>query len=294
MRTVKKGWGVAILILAGLAIPGIYLSGVNIPVLQPKGPIADQEFRLTLIVVGVMLIVVVPVFVLLAYIVWRYRDDAKKHVKYMPDWDHNRIIEGVWWLIPSIIVTVLAVITWNATYALNPYRPIASKHQAVTIEAVSLRWKWLFIYPKQGVASVNQVVFPADTPVHFYLTSDAPMNSFWLPQLSGQIYTMPGMQTQLYLMASGQGIYDGWSANISGIGFASMMFKAVSTTRAGFNTWLSQIKSANPPLTLSRYNQLAKPSSYVPVTYFSNPSQNLFYHIISQYMSPPIKRMAMK
>ena len=287
MRTVKRGWGIAVLILAVLIISGIYLSGVNIPVLEPKGPIADQEFRLMLLVVGIMLIVVVPVFALLTFIVWRYRDSAKKRGKYTPDWDHSRVIEGIWWLVPSILITILAVITWNATYALNPYRPIASKNKPITIEAMSLEWKWLFIYPKQGVASVNQVVFPKNTPVHFYLTSDAPMNSFWLPQLSGQIYTMPGMQTQLYLMASNQGIYNGWSANISGIGFASMMFKAVSTTRSGFNIWINQIKKADPPLTLNRYNLLAKPSSYVPINYYSRPSKDLFYHTISKYMAPP-------
>jgi cytochrome o ubiquinol oxidase subunit 2 len=286
MRTVKRGWGVAVVILAVLIISGIYLSGVNIPVLEPKGPIADQEFRLALLVVGLMLIVVVPVFILLAYIVHHYRTDAKHRGKYSPDWDHSRIIETIWWLIPSILIAILAVITWNATYKLDPYRPIASKNPAITIEVISLDWKWLFIYPKQGIASVNQVVFPKQTPVHFYLTSDAPMNSFWIPQLSGQIYCMPGMQTQLYLMASGKGSYNGWSANISGRGFASMMFQAVSTSSTSFNTWVKQVRSSSPVLSQAAFTHLSAPSSYMPITYYSRPSPNLFIDTINSYMKP--------
>lgn len=291
MKEVNRGWGIAILILAVLFISGLYLSSVNIPVLEPKGPIADKEFRLLLVVVGLMLIVVVPVFSLLAYIVWRYRDNAKKEGKYMPDWDHSRVIEGMWWLIPSILITILAVITWNATYALNPFKPIASKKQPLVIEAISLQWKWLFIYPKQQVASVNQVVFPNNTPVHFYLTSDAPMNSFWLPQLSGQIYTMPGMQTQLYLMANQKGTFDGWSANISGIGFASMMFKAISTNRSGFESWIQRIDLTSKPLTKNTYDRLARPSSYAPISYYTHPASNLFFDTIQKYMTPSTKGM---
>ena len=289
MGKVKKLLSIAVILIAVLVISGVYLSSVNVPVLEPKGLIADKEFRLLLLVVGLMLIVVIPVFVMLAFIIWRYRDGSVKRGKYMPDWDHSRIIEGVWWLVPSILVLILSIITWNATYALNPYKPIPSKKSALIVEAIALDWKWLFIYPKQHVASVNQVVFPEKTPIHFYLTSDAPMNSFWVPQLSGQIYAMPGMQTQLFLMSSGRGIYNGWSANISGIGFAGMMFKAVSTTNARFNKWVKQIGATAKPLTSKAYSRLSKPSSYVPITYYSRPAHDLFYNTMTRYLFAPKK-----
>lgn len=285
MSKAKRGWGLGIVGLVLLIISANYLTKVNIPILQPQGIIADQEFRLILIITGIMMIVAIPVFILLGYIIWRYRDTNLKPAKYTPDWDSNRLIEGLWWLIPSVIVAVLSVITWNASYALNPYKPIASLNKPINVQVIALDWKWLFIYPQQNVASVNQVVFPANTPVHFYLTSDTVMNSFWIPQLSGQIYNMPGMQTQLYIMASHQGSYKGWSANISGIGFASMMFSAQSTSNSNFRAWIKRIQHNSTPLNQVAYNQLARPSSYVAVRYYSQPKYNLFNDIVNKYMS---------
>ena len=147
-----------------------------------------------------------------------------------------------------------------------------------------MSWKWLFIYPMQQIASVNLVEFPVHQPVHFYITSDAPMNSFWLPQLSGQIYAMPGMQTQLNLAASVKGTFTGWSANISGRGFAGMIFHAKSVSTASFNSWVKSAKQQSPALTLSRYDSLSKPSMYNRVATYSNPASNLFNDIIFKYM----------
>lgn len=282
----RKFWIFTVFIIAILVISASYLSKVNVPVLEPKGPIADQEFRLMVLVTGLMLIVIVPVFILLAYIINKYKDTNQSLKRYSPDWDHNKYLEGLWWLIPTILISILSVITWNASYALSPFKPIPSVNKTINIQVISMDWKWLFIYPQQNVASVNQVVFPVNTPVHFYLTSDAPMNSFWIPQLSGQIYSMAGMQTQLNLMANTIGSFNGWSANISGIGFASMMFQAKSTSKTQFQTWLSKIRHNSPPLTQVAYNQLARPSEYVPVHYYSSPKYNLFNDTILKYMSP--------
>ena len=282
----KKWWIWMIMLIGVVAISLGYLSTVNIPLLQPRGFIADKEFRLLITVTLIMCIVVVPVFILLAYIVWKYRDTNHTQKKYTPDVASNRYLEGLWWMIPTIIIIVLSVITWKATYALNPYNPIASPNQAIPVQVIALDWKWLFIYPTLNVASVNKVVFPVSTPVHFYLTSDAPMNSFWVPQLSGQIYNMPGMQTQLYLMADQKGNYNGWSANISGIGFASMMFTAEATSHHQFVSWVKQIRRTAPHLTQAAYDQLTKPSSYVKPKYFSDPKTNLFNDQIMKYMMP--------
>lgn len=289
MSRSKKILGVGLLIIAVLLISGEYLSRVSIPVLEPKGPIADKEFRLMIVVTLIMLIVVVPVFVLLAYILVRYNENNKKPTKYSPDWDHSRIIEGIWWLVPSLIIGVLAVITWKSTYALNPYNPIPSPNKTITIDVVSLDWKWLFIYPKQSIASVDKLVFPVKTPVHFYLTSDAPMNSFWLPQLSGQIYTMAGMQTQLYIMADVRGDFIGRSANISGIGFSGMVFHALATSKQDFSSWVTKTKLTSPSLTISAYDNLSKPSLSYRYSLYSNPAPNLFNDIINKYMNPADK-----
>jgi len=285
MSKVKKRWIIGIFILALLVISGIYLSKVNIPVLEPKGPIADQEFRLLLEVTGLMLIVVVPVFILLGYIVYRYNDKNKKKRPYSPNWDHNLLIEGIWWFIPTALIVVLAIITWRATYALNPYKPIASNNKPIVIQVVSMDWKWLFIYPQYNIASVNKIVFPINTPVHFYITSNAPMNSLWIPQLSGQIYAMAGMRTQLYIMANQIGNYRGSSANISGIGFAGMIFDAQATTNNDFNAWIKKVSYA-PPLNQASYLQLSKPSLYVKPKYYSRPVHNLFNDIILGYLIP--------
>ena len=261
-----------------------YFSRYPVAVLDPKGPIALKERNLLLLAVCLMLIVVIPVFILTFYIVYKYRDGH--HGKYRPDFDHSNLLEGVWWLIPSILILTLSIVTWRSTYALNPYKTIASNQPNLTIEVVSLDWKWLFIYPQQHVASVNTLVIPVNRPVTFDITSDAPMNSLWIPQLSGQIYAMPGMNTQLNIMASSIGNYYGSSANISGVGFAGMNFLTHAVSDANFNTWLNIAKNSNDNLNMATYNKLSAPSSYYPITLYSNPQTNLYTSIINKYMSP--------
>ena len=169
------------------------------------------------------LVVVIPVFAMTIYIVWRYRESNQK-AKYSPDWDHNSKVETIWWLIPTLLIVVLSVVTWNSSHSLDPFKPIKSSVKPLRVQVIALQWKWLFIYPEQGVASTNILELPVDRPINFEVTADAPMNSFWIPQLGGQIYAMAGMSTQLHLMASEAGTYAGASANLSGKGFAKMKF----------------------------------------------------------------------
>ena len=274
---------VPVLLVFGLLI--YYFSNHNVPVLSPAGSIASKERHLMLIALLLAAIVVVPVYTLTILIAVRYRETNRK-AKYDPDWDHSRILESIWWGVPVVIIGVLSVITWNSSHALDPYKPISSNQPALNIQVVSLDWKWLFIYPNQKVASVNQLVLPVNTPIHFDITSDTVMNSFWVPALSGQIYAMPGMQTQLYLIANKLGSFYGSSANISGKGFSGMHFVAESVSQTGFKTWLNQAKSGNPTLSLNMYKQLSRPSQNNPVAYYQNPTDNLFNKIINQYMMP--------
>ena len=232
-------------ILALAAATAWYLHGASLPVLDPKGPVGAAELRVMIITVLLCAIVVVPVFILLFYFAWKYRaGNTATHVDHSPDWDHdNWVAETIWWLVPAAIIAFLAVLAWQSSYALDPYKPLASAAPPLTVQVVALDWKWLFIYPEQGIASVNLVEFPADVPVRFELTADAPMNSFWVPSLGGQIMVMPGMQTQLNLMASRVGDYQGASANISG-GRHSIDMCAHFGQRT-YGTWCSVSTSGN-------------------------------------------------
>ncbi|MHB1864729.1 MAG: COX aromatic rich motif-containing protein [Candidatus Saccharimonadales bacterium] len=273
---------IVILLAALTVLASIYFSHHTVAVMDPKGPIALQERNLFLLALGIMLIVVIPVFILTFYTVYKYRDGHRG--KYKPDFDHSRILEATWWLIPGVIITILSVITWNATYNLNPYKPIDTKISSLNIEVVALNWKWLFIYPDQHVASVNSLVIPVNQPVTFYLTSEAPMNTFWIPQLSGQIMCMPGMSTQINMMATSIGSYYGSSGNISGTGFADMHFYARAVSTATFKNWVKTAGKGSLTLSHNQYNQLAKDSYNNPITYYKNPSSGIYLWVIEKYM----------
>src|SRR5476649_775967 len=178
----------------------------TIAVLSPKGQIADKERHLIILATLLMLIVVVPVYVMMFVIAWKYREGNTK-ARYTPDWDHSNGLEFLWWAIPMAIIAVLSVITFKSSHELDPFKALSSTKPPITIQVVALQWKWLFIYPNQNIASVNYFRMPANTPVDFEITADSPMNSFWIPQLGGQIYAMPGMSTELHLMADGVGKY---------------------------------------------------------------------------------------
>ncbi len=265
---------------AGLTV---FLSGCNMEVLSPKGDVGMQEKSLILIALGLMLVVVIPVIVMTLVFAWRYRASNTK-ATYAPKWSHSTAIEAVVWAIPCVIIAILGTITWRTSHTLDPYKPLESKVKPITIQVVSLDWKWLFIYPDYGIASVNEIAFPTDVPVHFEITSDSVMNAFFIPQLGSQIYAMAGMDTQLNLIANEPGTYAGLSTNYSGAGFSDMHFNAIATSQQGFSDWINKAKASSVNLDVQAYHTLAQPSEKQPVAYYAAVKPGLFNNIIQQYM----------
>ncbi|AXR07677.1 ubiquinol oxidase subunit II [Salinimonas sediminis] len=260
------------------------LAGCSGGVLDPKGQVGVEEKWLIIICTLLMLIVVIPVIVMTLYFAWKYRASRDFEV-YTPKWAHSVKIESAVWSIPVLIIIVLGIITWKSTHALDPYKPIEGRGEHMTVEVVSLNWKWLFIYPEQGIATVNELVFPADKPVKFKITSESTMNSFFIPQLGSQIYSMAGMETKLHLIADEPGTYDGFSSNYSGAGFTGMQFDAIATpTKDDFDAWVEKVKQQGGELDQAQYKALIEPTEYHPVTYFADVEDNLFNTIIMKYM----------
>lgn len=279
---------ITLLCVGAMALAALYISSNNIAVLEPKGMIAHKERELIITASLLMLIVVVPVFIMTWAFAWKYRESNIKS-KHAPDWEHNYIAEYCCWGVPIVIIVILAVTTWKSSHDLNPFTPIETGRKSLTIQVVALDWKWLFIYPEQGIATVNFVQFPEKTALNFVITSDAPMNSFWIPQLGGQIYAMPAMRSKLHLIANEIGSFRGVSANISGKGFAGMTFTAKSTSHSDYHLWVQSVKQSSKQLNLDTYDQLAEPSEYHPVEYYRLVQEDLFDRILMNYMAPPQK-----
>lgn len=259
------------------------LSGCgNLDVLDPKGSIGVAEKSLIGTATFTMLIVVVPVILMTLWFAWRYRA-SNRHATYAPKWAHSTAIEVVIWTIPSIIILCLGILTWRTTHELDPYKPIESAVKPINVEVVALDWKWLFIYPDLGIASVNQLAFPVGTPVNFTITSDSVMNSFFIPRLGSQIYAMAGMQTQLHLIADEAGDYAGVSANYSGRGFSDMKFRALAVNPEQFDAWVDKVKASSDRLDMNGYSMVAQPGEKAPVRYFSSVDPKLFNNIIAKY-----------
>jgi cytochrome o ubiquinol oxidase subunit II len=270
--------------------PALSLSGCKMDLLDPKGSVGLAEKELILNSTWAMLIVVVPVILLTLLFTWRYRE-SNKSATYLPKWAHSTKIEVVIWLVPSLIILYLGIMTWKSTHALDPYKPLASGVTPINVEVVALDWKWLFIYPELGIASINQLEFPVGTPVNFKITSDSVMNSFFIPQLGGQIYAMAGMQTKLHLVADEAGDYAGMSANFSGEGFSDMKFRAIATTPEAFAAWVNTVKASQAKLDGVNYAALAAPSEKHPVQYFSKVDANLFQKIVASYNNGHVRDM---
>lgn len=278
-----------LLTVAGLGAIVFFLRDNNFAVLNTKGTIAEQQRGLLVTATLLMLIVVVPVFAMTIGFALRYREGNKK-ATYKPDWHGSKFAEFTWWLIPFIIIAILSAIIWRSSHALDPFKPIESDKKAVTIQVVALEWKWLFIYPEQDIATVNYVQFPEDTPVNFAISADAPMNSFWIPQLGGQVYAMSGMTTKLHLMADDPGRYDGVSANLSGEGFADMKFVAESKSQTDFDDWVEGAQNSSESLTYTSYEMLATPSKANAQAIYRLEDHNLYDKIIMKYMAPPTNK----
>ena len=258
---------------------------INLPVLNPAGIVAIQEKNLMLEAGFLMLLVVIPVFALTIYIAFKYRD-TNTSARFEPEWDHDKKLEFLWWAIPCAIIFVLSILAWQSSHALDPYKPLQSSKKPLIIDVIALDWKWLFIYPAQNIASVNLVEFPVNTPLDFYITSDSVMNSFWLPSLGGQIYAMPGMSTQLHLMADKIGDFSGMSANISGKGFSQMTFIAKAVANKNYLNWLNNARSKPHPLDDKSYSLLSKPTVNNPIELYFPVKQNLYNNVVMKYMLP--------
>lgn len=277
--------GVLVFLGVSSALLTLFIKSHSIPMLEPKGLIAMKERELILTAASLMMIIVVPVLLIALIFAWKYRS-ANEKTKYLPNWEHDNIAECCWWGIPFLIVAILAVIAYKTCHTLDPFKPIKNGQKPIEIQVVALDWKWLFIYPEQGIASVNFFQIPEKTPINFELTADAPMNSFWIPQLGGQIYAMPAMRSQLHLIANEVGEYRGGAAHISGKGFAGMRFKVKASTKEAFETWVGKMKDSPLSLGTEEYKRLIEPSEYDPVTLYVLTQPDLFDQIIMKYKKP--------
>ena len=271
--------------LAIALISAVALSGCTEGVLDPKGPVAEAERQILFNSLGIMLAIVIPTILATLGVAWWFRS-SNTRARYLPDFTYSGRLEMLVWSIPAMTVLLVGGVAWVGSHDLDPRKPIAATVKPVSVQVVSLDWKWLFIYPDQGIATVNQLTIPVGTPVRFELTSSGVMNSFFVPQLGGQIYTMAGMMTRLHLQADHPGTYPGLSANYSGSGFADMRFNVDAVPAENFAQWVDATRGAGPELDAQAYADLAKPSSaVVPFTYRAV-APGLFSGILSAGMRP--------
>jgi cytochrome o ubiquinol oxidase subunit 2 len=268
-----------------LLVLWLFLNRLHLPVLNPAGTIAIHERNIIFFLGGLGLLVIIPIVLFTFFTAFKYREENKKN-KYTPNWNKSLKIEIFRWSLMSVVIGIFAVTTWIVAHTLDPYRPLDVKTKPVNIQVVALQWRWLFIYPEQNIATINFIEFPEKTPVNFELTADAPMNSFWIPDLGGQIYAMSGMSTRTHFMANSVGEFPGSDAEISGKGFADMRFTAKSVTQKDFNDWVKSIQTSAKPLTFEKYKILAKPSTDSAKTYYTLGDKNLYNKIINQFMAP--------
>ena len=270
------------------------LGGCNAVVLFPAGDVALQQRDLLIAATLLMLLIIVPVMVATVIVAWRYRE-SNTEATYLPDWDHSTALELLIWSAPLLIIICIGAITWLSTHTLDPYRPVARldknhaldpKVQPLEVDVVAMDWKWLFFYPQYGVATVNQLALPVDRPVEFKITSTSIMNSFYIPALAGQIYAMPGMETQLHAVLNKPGVYEGFSANFSGAGFAGMHFKTYGFDAAGFNGWINKAHDSQLKLSNANYLKLAQPSENVAPMAFSGYAPGLYARILNLCAKP--------
>jgi cytochrome o ubiquinol oxidase subunit 2 len=271
-------------LLAVVLISAATLGGCE-GVLDPKGPIALAERQILINALGIMLAIVIPVILATLGFAFWFRA-SNERARYRPDFTYSGRLELLVWSIPGMTVLLVGGVAWIGAHDLDPCKPISSTVKPVNVQVVSLDWKWLFIYPDEGIASVNKLVVPVGTPISFELTSSSVMNSFFVPQLGGQIYTMAGMLTRLQLQADQAGTYRGMSAQFSGEGFADMHFNVDAVEAGKFAEWLGSVRSVGPELDAKAYARLAKPSAaIVPFTYRAV-GPGLFDDILASAMLP--------
>ncbi|MFZ1181561.1 MAG: ubiquinol oxidase subunit II [Herbaspirillum sp.] len=268
----------------------VLLAGCNTVVLNPSGDVAQQQGRLIVVSTVLMLIVIVPVIALTVLYAWHYRQ-SNTAARYEPDWHHSTQLELIIWGAPLLIIIALGLVTWVTTHTLDPYRklsridaqrPIPEHVKPLTVEVVALDWKWLFIYPEQGIATVNELAAPVNVPINFKITASSFMNSFYIPALAGQIYAMPSMQTALNAVINKPGEFEGFSANYSGHGFSDMRFKFHGLSNDGFDAWVKKVKAGGGVLERDDYVALEKPSIKDPVRYYKTVDATLYHAILNR------------
>ena len=284
----------AILRMSGIAAAALLLAGCNLVVMSPAGDIAVQQKNLIIASTALMLIVIVPVIAMTFVFAWRYRASNTK-ATYDPDWHHSTQLEVVIWTVPLLIIIALGAMTWVSTHTLDPFRPLSRigpnrpvppDVRPLEIQAVSLDWKWLFIYPEYGVATVNEVAAPVDRPILFRITSSSVWNTFYVPALAGMIYAMPGMETKLNAVINREGAFTGLSAHYSGPGFSRMNFAFRAQSVQDFDAWIARARASGTALDRNAYNVLERPSEAEPVRYFGTVESGLYDAILGMCARP--------
>jgi len=266
------------------------LAGCNAVLLSPSGDMAVRQRDLIIIATCLMLLIIVPVIILTLLFAWRYRESAP-NATYNPEWDHSTVLELAIWAAPLMIIIALGAVTWVSTHQLDPYRPlvrlderrpVAAEVKPLTVEVVAMDWKWLFLYPEQGIATVNELAAPVDRPIAFRITSTSVMNAFFVPSLAGMVYAMPGMETKLHAVINKPGVYDGFSSNYSGAGFSHMRFKFHGMSDEDFDQWVKQARSSGSTLSKDVYLKLAQPSESEPVQRYASVAPQLYDLILNR------------
>lgn len=289
----RRGW-LRLPLRLPMLLPMLLLSACNTIVMNPAGDVAKQQADLIVVSTVLMLLIIVPVIVLIVLFAWRYRQ-SNTSAPYKPEWDHSTRLELVIWGAPLLIIIALGLITWISTHLLDPYRPlqridagrpIAADAKVLDVQVVALDWKWLFIYPQLGVATVNELAAPVDMPIRFKISASTVMNSFYIPAMAGQIYAMPSMETTLNGVINKAGVYDGFSANYSGAGFSQMRFKFHALDQAGFDAWVAKVKADPATLDRNAYLALAKPTIKEAVHHYATVEPQLFDAIVNRCVEP--------
>jgi cytochrome o ubiquinol oxidase subunit 2 len=272
------------------ALAALLVSGCNTIVMKPHGDIAAQQAQLIVTSTLLMLLIIVPVIALTLFFAYRYRQ-SNTEAPYTPDWDHSTRLELVIWGAPLLIIIALGAITWISTHKLDPYRPldridaqhaVAPGTKPLVVEVVALDWKWLFVYPEQGIATINELAAPVDRPIEFRITSSTVMNAFYVPALAGMVYAMPGMETQLHAVINKAGNYDGISANYSGAGFSDMKFRFLGMSDGDFDAWVEDNKASGQTLDRAAYLKLEKPTEREPVRRFAAVDKSLYTAVLNR------------
>lgn len=259
-------------------------------VLNPAGDVAAQQGQLVITATLLMLVIIVPVIALTLFFAWKYRQ-GNTEAEYDPEWHHSTKLELVIWSVPLAIIIILGALTWVTTHKLDPYRPldridaqrpVPAGLKPLEVQVVAMDWKWLFVYPEQGIALVNELAAPVDRPIHFKLTATSTMNAFYVPDLAGMVYAMPGMQTELHGVINKAGVFPGLASHNSGAGFSGMTFKFHGLSDAGFAQWVQQAQAEGKTLDKSTYLQLAKPSERDPVQRFARVDADLYDRVLNR------------